>query len=57
MDNYDPDTCRKTAVANLRVYPPDETEALDLPMSDQYGCAGDVSRFGNQLTVTAVNAG
>ncbi|RKT52344.1 DUF4232 domain-containing protein [Saccharothrix australiensis] len=56
VDNFDPDVCRKTPVWGIKVFPPDETAPLYLPMTDQYGCAGDVSPFGNQLTVTSVRA-
>ncbi|MGW4115585.1 DUF4232 domain-containing protein [Actinosynnema sp. NPDC004786] len=56
VDNFDPDVCRKTPVWGVRVYPPDETTPLYLAMSDQYGCAGDVSAFGAQLTVASVRS-
>ncbi|MEU4738869.1 DUF4232 domain-containing protein [Actinosynnema sp. NPDC023658] len=56
VDNFDPDTCRKTPVWGVRVYPPDETVPLYLSMSDQYGCAGDVSPFGDQLTAASVRS-
>ena len=54
VENFDPDVCRKTPVWGIRVYPPDETVPLHVPMTDQHGCAGDVSPFGNQLTVASV---
>ncbi|MBB5956497.1 hypothetical protein FHS29_003083 [Saccharothrix tamanrassetensis] len=54
VDNFDPDVCHKTPVWGIKVFPPDETAPLYLPMTDQFGCAGDVSPFGNQLTVTSV---
>ncbi|GAA1353491.1 DUF4232 domain-containing protein [Saccharothrix algeriensis] len=54
VDNFDPDLCRKTPVWGIKVFPPDETTPLYLPMSDQHGCAGDVSPFGDQLTVTGL---
>ncbi|WP_367132799.1 DUF4232 domain-containing protein [Saccharothrix sp. HUAS TT1] len=56
VDNFDPDACRKTAVRGIRVYPPDATVPLHLPMTDQHGCAGDVSPFGHQLTVASVRS-
>ncbi|MFI9010439.1 DUF4232 domain-containing protein [Actinosynnema sp. NPDC053489] len=56
VDNFDPDACRKTPVWGIRVFPPDETAPLYLPMTDQYGCAGDVSAFGAQLTVASVRS-
>lgn len=57
VDNFDPAECQKTQVRGIRVYPPGETNALFVPMSDQYGCAGDVSKYGAQLKVKAVQAG
>ena len=56
VDNFDPDVCRKTPVWGIRVFPPDETVPLHLPMTDQHGCAGDVSPFGNQLTAASVRS-
>ncbi|MCC8247946.1 DUF4232 domain-containing protein [Saccharothrix luteola] len=56
VDNFDPDVCRKTPVWGIRVFPPDETVPLYLPMTDQHGCAGDVSPFGNQLTAASVRS-
>ncbi|MEV8438480.1 DUF4232 domain-containing protein [Actinosynnema sp. NPDC051121] len=56
VDNFDPDACRKTPVWGIRVFPPDETAPLYLAMTDQYGCAGDVSPFGNQLTAASVRS-
>lgn len=56
VDNFDPDRCVKTPVWGVRVFPPDERTPLYLPLVDQYGCAGDVSEFGSQLTVAAVQA-
>lgn len=56
VDNFDPDTCRKTPVWGVRVFPPDETAPLYLPITDQYGCAGDVSPFGDQLTAASVRS-
>ncbi|WP_158848503.1 DUF4232 domain-containing protein [Saccharothrix deserti] len=61
VDNFDPDVCLKTPVWGIRVFPPDETvplylSLLDQPMDDQYGCAGDVSPFGNQLTAASVRS-
>lgn len=56
VDNFDPDACRKTPVWGIRVFPPDETVPLYLPMTDQYGCAGDVSPFGDQLTAASVRS-
>ncbi|MFD7655799.1 DUF4232 domain-containing protein [Actinosynnema sp. NPDC059797] len=56
VDNFDPDACLKTPVWGIRVYPPDETEPLHLPLADAHGCAGDVSRFGAQLTVASVRS-
>jgi hypothetical protein len=43
------------------VFPPDETVPLymsfpDRPMTDQHGCAGDVSPFGDQLTAASVRS-
>jgi hypothetical protein len=56
VDNFDPDVCRKTPVWGIRVFPPDETVPLHLRMTDQHGCAGDVSAFGNQLTAASVRS-
>lgn len=56
VDNFDPDVCRKTPVWGIRVYPPDETAPLHLPLSDAHGCAGDVSEFGAHLTVASVRS-
>ena len=56
VDNFDPDVCRKTPVWGIRVFPPDETAPLHLPMTDQHGCAGDVSPFGAQLTAASVRS-
>ncbi|MFD0206536.1 MULTISPECIES: DUF4232 domain-containing protein [Saccharothrix] len=56
VDNFDPDVCRKTPVWGIRVFPPDETVPLYLPMTEQHGCAGDVSPFGNQLTAASVRS-
>jgi hypothetical protein len=56
VDNFDPDQCRKTPVWGVRVYSPDERTPLYLPLADQYGCAGDVSPYGAQLTVAAVQS-
>jgi hypothetical protein len=56
VDNFDPDACRKTPVWGIRVFPPDETAPLHLPMTDQHGCAGDVSPFGAQLTAASVRS-
>lgn len=56
VDNFDPDVCRKTPVWGVRVFPPDETVPLYLPMTDQHGCAGDVSPFGDQLTAASVRS-
>ncbi|MFD1146432.1 DUF4232 domain-containing protein, partial [Saccharothrix hoggarensis] len=56
VDNFDPDACRKTPVWGIRVYPPDETVPLYLPLADQHGCAGDVSPFGNHLTAASVRS-
>ncbi|XVS65023.1 DUF4232 domain-containing protein [Actinosynnema sp. CA-299493] len=56
VDNFDPDVCRKTPVWGIRVFPPDETAPLHLPMTGQHGCAGDVSPFGSQLTVASVRS-
>lgn len=56
VDNFDPEVCVKTPVWGVRVYPPDETVPLYLPMTDQHGCAGDVSPFGHHLTVASVRS-
>ncbi|ONI90473.1 hypothetical protein ALI22I_12100 [Saccharothrix sp. ALI-22-I] len=56
IDNFDPDVCDKTPVWGVRVFPPDATEPLYLAMADQYGCAGDVSPFGDQLTAASVRS-
>ncbi|QFZ16511.1 DUF4232 domain-containing protein [Saccharothrix syringae] len=56
VDNFDPATCRKTPVWGVRVYPPDNTAPLYLPLPGAYGCAGDVSPFGAQLTVASVRS-
>jgi hypothetical protein len=56
VGNFDPDACRKTPVWGVRVFPPDETVPLYLPMTDQYGCAGDLSPFGSQLTAASVRS-
>lgn len=53
-DNFDPEACRKTLVWGLKVFPPDETTPLYLRLDGQYGCAGDVSPWGDQLKVTTV---
>ncbi|MEU4800929.1 DUF4232 domain-containing protein [Actinosynnema sp. NPDC023587] len=42
VDNFDPAVCRKTPVWGLRVFPPDATAPLYLPLTGQYGCAGTV---------------
>jgi hypothetical protein len=57
VDNFDPAECQKTLVRGIRVYPPGETNALFVPMSDQYGCAGNVSQYGAQLKVKPVQPG
>ncbi|NUT92221.1 MAG: DUF4232 domain-containing protein [Saccharothrix sp.] len=54
--NFDPAVCRPTSVWGLKVYPPDETRPLYLPMTDQSGCAGDTSPHGNHLTVASVRS-
>ncbi len=56
VDNLDPDVCRKTPVWGIRVFPPDGTVPLSLPMADQDGCAGDVSPFGDQPTAASVRS-
>ncbi|ROP38728.1 DUF4232 domain-containing protein [Saccharothrix texasensis] len=61
VDNFDPDVCRKTPVWGIRVFPPDETVPLhlsfpDQPTTDRFGCAGDVSPFGSQLTAASVRS-
>ncbi|TQM81397.1 uncharacterized protein DUF4232 [Saccharothrix saharensis] len=56
VDNFDPDACRKTPVWGVRVFPPGETAPLYLRMTDQHGCAGDVSAFGNHLTAASVRS-
>lgn len=54
VENFDPLECLKTPAAGIRVYAPDETEPLFLPLDDAYGCAGDVSASGAHLTVASV---
>ncbi|MGW5050773.1 DUF4232 domain-containing protein [Actinokineospora sp. NPDC004072] len=49
--NYDEAVCKPTEVRGLRVYPPQETEALFVAM-DGLGCAGTPP--GNQLVVKTI---
>ncbi|MCA1693663.1 MAG: DUF4232 domain-containing protein [Actinobacteria bacterium] len=49
--NYDAAVCRPTPVRGLRIYPPDETAALFVPVGAT-GCAGTPP--GSQLTVGTI---
>ena len=51
--NYPATACKPTAAAQLKVYPPNQTQALELPFTAT-GCAVSSTR---QLSVTAVTAG
>jgi len=51
--NYDAAVCRPTPVRGLRIYPPDETAALFVPV-EATGCAG--APPGSQLTVGTIIA-
>ena len=49
--NYDAAVCKPTAVRGLRIYPPQETASMFLPL-DGLGCAGTPP--GNQLVVKTI---
>jgi hypothetical protein len=51
--NYPATACKPTAAAQLKVYPPNQTQPLELPFTAT-GCAVSSTR---QLSVTAVTAG
>ena len=54
--NFDASTCKPTPVRGLRVYPPNETASLFLPISGT-GCAADPPGGQHQLSVSTVQAG
>jgi Protein of unknown function (DUF4232) len=51
--NYPTGACKPTAVAQLKVFPPNQTQAMELPFAIT-GCAVSAT---HQLSVTAVTAG
>lgn len=51
--NYPAANCKPTAAAQLRVFPPNQTKAIEVPFSTT-GCAVSTA---HQLSVTAVTAG
>ena len=53
--NYDEAVCQPTLVRGLRVYPPQETNSVFVPMDGAEGCAANPP--GQQLTVLAVRPG
>jgi len=52
-ENYPASACKPTAAAKLKVYPPNQTQAVELPFTAT-GCAVSSTR---QLSVTTVTAG
>lgn len=54
VHNYDPAECQPTKVRGLRVYPPQETNSMFVPVQGT-GCAGDPD--GQQLTVRTIEPG
>ena len=52
-ENYPAAACKPTAAAQLKVYPPNQTQPAALPFTAT-GCAVSATR---QLSVTAVTAG
>jgi hypothetical protein len=52
-ENYPASACKPTAAAQLKVFPPNQTQALELPFTAT-GCAVTST---HQLSVTAVTAG
>ncbi|CAM3678811.1 DUF4232 domain-containing protein [Kibdelosporangium persicum] len=51
--NYDPAVCKPTEVRGLRVYPPQETASMFVPLTGT-GCAGDPP--GQQLRVKTIQS-
>jgi hypothetical protein len=51
--NYPTGACKPTTVARLKVFPPNQTQAIELPFATT-GCAVSVT---HQLSITAVTAG
>ena len=52
-ENYPASACKPTAAAKLKIFPPNQTQAVELPFTAT-GCAVSSTR---QLSVTAVTAG
>ena len=52
-ENYPASACKPTAAAKLKIFPPNQTQAVELPFTVT-GCAVSSTR---QLSVTAVTAG
>ncbi|MGH3206357.1 MAG: DUF4232 domain-containing protein [Trebonia sp.] len=52
-ENYPAASCKPTASAQLKVFPPNQTQAIEVPFSTT-GCAVTTA---HQLSVTAVAAG
>jgi hypothetical protein len=52
-ENYPTSACKPTTAAHLKVFPPNQTQAIELP-STATGCAVSTA---HQLSVTAVSAG
>ncbi len=52
-ENYPAAACKPTATAQLKVFPPNQTQAIDVPFSTT-GCAVTSAQ---QLSVTTVTAG
>ncbi len=52
-ENYPAAACKPTAAAQLKVYPPNQTQPVELPFTAT-GCAVSST---HQLSVTAVTAG
>jgi hypothetical protein len=55
--NYDPAQCKPVAVRGLRIYAPDDTAALFLPLSGATACSSTAIPGGTQLSVQTVEPG
>ncbi|MFC0115876.1 DUF4232 domain-containing protein [Kibdelosporangium aridum] len=53
IQNYDPAVCKPTEVRGLRVYPPQETASMFVPLAGT-GCAGNLP--GQQLSVKTIQS-
>ncbi|GAA2681138.1 MULTISPECIES: DUF4232 domain-containing protein [Actinosynnema] len=54
VGNFDPEVCHPVPVWGVRVFPPDGTEPLYLPLDGEHGCAD--ARVGSHLTVASVRS-